>query len=111
MLTVLTVYAAVLATCTLLDRHAGVRRPLLLAMLPLLALDCLANTLLLQSWRKTLSGEAWHHREHKYWGWCYRVINAVFFWQTDHCRTQAQREARWGSVWAAWWRNVRGLPL
>jgi len=97
------VYLLALAGAALLKRAAGLRRPMLLAMLPALLLDCIGNLLLSQSFRKTMSGEAWHHRQHRYWSWCYRFINALFFWQADHCRVQAEREERHGSVWAAWW--------
>ena len=87
------------------------KRLYLVALLPPLLLDCLGNLLLLQSFGKTLSGEAWNQRDHRYFGWCWRFINALFFFQPDHCRVQAEREAKWGSVWAAWLREFQGLPL
>lgn len=77
-------------------------------MLPLLALDCLGNLLLCQSWRNTMSSEAWHHRAHEYWWWCHLAIDTLFFWQPEHCRNQAEREERFGSVWAAWLHDFRG---
>ncbi|MEJ7932590.1 hypothetical protein WG922_21650 [Ramlibacter sp. AN1015] len=78
------------------------RRAWLGALLVLLALDCLLNMLLGGSIRNTLSGEAWHAREHRWWGWTHRFIDALFFWQQKHCQTQALRELAFGSVWAAW---------
>jgi hypothetical protein len=81
----------------------------LLVLLPLLALDCLANMLLGGSWRNTLSAEAWHARDHKYWGWTHRVIDALFFWQAAHCMEQAAAEERHGGAWGVWrhaWQNA-----
>lgn len=102
MMALLAAYASILATSIVLD--AGGRPvPRLVAMLPLIALDCLGNMALGQSWRNTMSGEAWHHRDHPWWGWCHRFIDALFFWQPHHCQIHAQREAVYGSVWAAWW--------
>lgn len=75
---------------------------MLLAMLPLIALDCLLCMLTGGSWRNTLSGEAWNQREHKWWGWTHRAIDAIFFFDPNHCETQAKTEASAGSVWSAW---------
>lgn len=76
---------------------------LAILMLPLIFIDCVGNVVLAGgSFRNTLSGEAWHQRDHKYWGWCHRFIDKLFFWQQDHCRINAWREAAHGSVWAAW---------
>lgn len=77
-------------------------------LLPLLALDCLCNLAIGGSWRNTLSGEAWHHRNHKYFGWCRKFIDWLFFWQPQHCMVQAQSEALYGSVWAAWAAKRKG---
>lgn len=74
----------------------------LILLLPLLALDCLANMIVGGSWRNTLSGEAWHAREHKWWGWTHKAINALFFWQANHCQDQAIAEAMHGSAWRVW---------
>lgn len=79
----------------------------LLILLPLLALDCLGNLLIGGSIRNTLSAEAWHAREHKWWGWTHKAIDALFFWQTAHCQSQAIRETEHGSVWAAWAQSWR----
>jgi hypothetical protein len=82
-----------------------VNRLLAVLMLPLLGLDCLGNLAVGGSWRNTLSGEAWNHREHRWWGWTHRAIDRCarrFFRQEDHCQDAARREARFGSVWRAW---------
>lgn len=87
----------------------AMRRLYLLAILPLLAMDCLACLCIGGSWRNTLSGEAWHQREHKHWGRTHRAIDWLFFWQTNHCQGQALREAAYGSVWGAWSSSWRSL--
>ena len=84
----------------------GYVRPFYIVGAPLLLLDCAGNLLIGGSFRNTLSSEAWHHREHKHWGWCHRFIDALFWFQPNHCRIQALREATHGSVWRAWWRVV-----
>lgn len=75
----------------------------LLIALPL-ALDCAGNMLLGGSWRNTLSGEAWEQRDHKYWGWTHRFINALFF-DPKHCENAAVAERAYGSIWG-WWRTL-----
>jgi hypothetical protein len=77
-------------------------RFLLVLLAPLLTLDCFLNVLCDGSFRHTLSGEAWRTKDHKYWGWCYRFINGLFFWQTNHCKAQAHREEIYGSAWKAY---------
>jgi hypothetical protein len=79
-----------------------VKRVRLLLLLPLIALDCLANMLLGQSWRNTLSGEAWNHRNDPRLRWCYRFIDGLPVFGAGHCRVQAEREERFGSVWNSW---------
>lgn len=101
-------YAVVLFKCWALRRFGNIHRPMLLAMLPLIALDCGLNMLTGGSWRNTLSAEAWRHRSHKWWGWCHRAIDALFFLDPDHCRIQALRESVHGSVWRAWAGEWRG---
>lgn len=100
-------YFATLALSTVLAEKVGWLRPQHIIGLPMLALDCLGNMLTGGSWRNTLSGESWHHRNHKYWYWCHRAIDFIFRWQKDHCMNQALREARWGGVWPAWWHVVK----
>ena len=52
----------------------------------LIALDQLVNTLL-DGWAdETLSARCFRHRNKtKRWFICYKTLNAVFFWQADHC--------------------------
>lgn len=66
-----------------------------------LLFDCFGNLLVQQSFNHTLSGESWHHREHKYWGWCHKAIDKVF--GKDHCQNAAIREAENGGAWRGWW--------
>lgn len=40
---------------------------------------------LLGSHDQTVSARAYLNRERTGWGQLYRAINAVFFWQDDHC--------------------------
>jgi hypothetical protein len=70
--------------------------------------DCLGNFLLRQSFHKTMSGEAWHQRNHKWFGWCHRFIDALpIIGYPGHCQHAAEREERFGSVWAAWMDKTR----
>jgi hypothetical protein len=78
------------------------RRLVLLLIAPLLALDSLANCVTGGSIRSTWSAAAWHARAHKHWGWTHRMIDALPFFKRGHCEGAAKREARHGSVWAAW---------
>lgn len=71
-------------------------------ILPLLALDCLLNVLCGGSFHQTLSATAWTVRDHRYFGWTYRFIDTMLFWQPNHCQHQAAIEQRYGSVWTAW---------
>lgn len=107
----LVLYFAALAGCIVLDLKTGIRRPLLLLSLPLLILDCAANCLIcMQSWRNTMSGEAWNHRDDKWWRWTHRAIDALFFWQDSHCQRQAIKEAAHGGFWPAYaddWKHSR----
>lgn len=70
-------------------------------LFPLLVLDCAGNMLIGGSFRNTLSAEAWHARDHDWWFWTHAFIDGLFFWQHQHCRAQADRERRHGSVWTA----------
>lgn len=55
----------------------------------LIALDQLANALIPGGWAdETLSSRA-HRMSVKgqpVWGWTAKAINALFFWQSNHCR-------------------------
>lgn len=95
-------YVAALIVAAMLS-NAGFRRPLLIVILPLFFLDCLGNLMLLQSFNRTMSAEAWYHRNHKYWFWCHRAIDAVFFWDNNHCQMQAIYEQRNGGAWRNAW--------
>jgi hypothetical protein len=95
-------YVLALIGAIVLDVKAGIRRPVLLLSLPLLVLDCLGNMVCGQSWRNTMSGEAWHHREHKYWRIAHRAIDALFWWQDAHCQRQALKEQAYGGFWPAY---------
>jgi hypothetical protein len=77
-------------------------RLLLILLLPLIAITALGSLLVGESPRSTLSATAWRKRDHKYWGWTHRAINALFFWQANHCRGAHAAEGEHGSVWAAW---------
>ena len=61
---------------------------------PLVWLDRAVNVLIGGTFRETLSARA--HRmdvkNHPYWGWTAAAINALFFWQPDHCRKQWEHE-------------------
>jgi hypothetical protein len=35
----------------------------------------------------TISARCYLARNHPKWGWCYKVVNKIFFWQEDHCRS------------------------
>lgn len=82
------------------------KRVRLVLLLPLLFGDCVANWLFCDgSFRHTMSGEAWRQRGHKYWGWLHGAIDAVWlllFSISDHCKGAAEKEAKHGSIWAAW---------
>lgn len=73
-----------------------------LILIPLL-IDCLCNVLVGGSFRQTLSATAWTvYRDRKFFGWLCPVINAIFFFQPDHCRLQYLREQTFGGALAAW---------
>lgn len=67
-----------------------------------IALDRLINTLIGGDYRETLSSRAHRtHRDGKPWGWLKRAINALFWWQPDHC------QAAW--AWDREWTQQRPL--
>jgi hypothetical protein len=106
-------YLVILVACILLDIERGARKPLLIVSFPLLVLDCLANGLVFwQSPNSTMSAEVWHHRDHKYWWWCHRFVDWLFFWQKAHSEHQALREETYGGFWNAlrWdWKTARWI--
>jgi hypothetical protein len=111
---VLAYAAALLAFCLAGSAVTTGRLQLVLMLYPI-ALDCLGNWLIArESLRFTMSAAAWKHRDHKYTGWCYRAIDGMFFFQENHCRIQAEREDKHGSVWASWladWKAVKAAGL
>lgn len=51
-----------------------------------IAFDQLANTLFGGYADETLSARAWRQSKHsKRWQYLRRVIDGLFFWQSDHC--------------------------
>ena len=58
----------------------------------LIALDQLANTLLAGYADETLSSRAWRHHLDGSRDWPRAVIDFLFFWQEDHCRTAYESE-------------------
>ena len=60
----------------------------------LVAADQLANTLLQGSASETLSSRAWRMsvKQQPYWGWTQKAIDAIFFWQPNHCQTSFNNE-------------------
>lgn len=71
----------------------------------LIALDQLANALLGGWADETLSAHA--HRAG--WGWRRRAINAVFFWQADHCRSSYDAEMERRQMAPEYRDNVRSI--
>ena len=64
----------------------------------LIALDRMVNAILGGSCDETLSARAWamHLKGQPYWGWTYRAINTLFFWQHDHCQgAYLYERSRW----------------
>ena len=60
----------------------------------LLGLDRAVNVLLGGDAWETLSGRAYRMKlkRQPYWWWLADAIDALFFWQVDHCRVQYERE-------------------
>lgn len=61
----------------------------------LIAFDQWVNVLLRGDPDESLSSRAHRMRlkGHRWWGWTAKAINALFFWQTDHCRGAFEAEA------------------
>lgn len=61
-----------------------------------IAIDQLVNSALGGEPDETLSARAHRMRVkgHPYWGWTAKAINALFFWQEDHCLLAHQAEIR-----------------
>lgn len=60
----------------------------------LIWLDRCVNVLLGGLYEETLSGRAYRMKlkRQPYWWWTADLIDALFFWQTDHCRVQHEAE-------------------
>lgn len=58
----------------------------------LVAVDQLANTMLGGMADETLSARAWRHHLDGSRDWPRSIIDALFFWQADHCRTAYESE-------------------
>ena len=58
----------------------------------LIALDQLANTLLCGYADETMSARAWRHYMDGSRSWSCRLIDTLFFWQKDHCKTAWESE-------------------
>lgn len=58
----------------------------------LVAIDQLVNTLLWGKADETLSARAWRHHLDGSRDWPYKLIDALFFWQSDHCRQAYESE-------------------
>lgn len=88
---------ALVAILVFLDCAVNV---LLCAVGALLSLDA---SMLAGSWRETLSAKAHRMRvkPQPYWWWLAGVIDTLFFWESDHCKGQAERERRAGGAWKA----------
>lgn len=56
-----------------------------------IGIDMTLNAFLGGSPWETLSSRAWRNRDHKYWHWCYRFINGIFFLQENHCKQSFER--------------------
>ena len=60
-----------------------------------IAIDQLINTLFGGWADETISSVAWRKRhEGKGWAILRRVIDTLFFWQTNHCRTAYESEKK-----------------
>jgi hypothetical protein len=61
----------------------------------LIAIDQLANTLLAGYADETLSARAYRNRSSpkRRWRFAFKCINAIFFWQENHCKVSYEEEA------------------
>ncbi len=58
----------------------------------LIALDQLVNSLFCGNARETISGRAYRKRNLKHYRIIIRILDALFFWQKDHCRRSHEAE-------------------
>lgn len=59
-----------------------------------IGVDQLLNAVLGGQPDETVSARCWRRREDWPYGPMRRVIDAVFFWQTDHCQRSYESEAK-----------------
>jgi len=57
-----------------------------------IAFDQLLNAILGGWSRETLSSRAWRQQHKKRWAIARKVIDAIFFWERDHCKTAYESE-------------------
>lgn len=70
---------------------------------------------LVVAWKETMSARAGRMRDkpQRIWGWVANAIDALAYLivgQKDHCKTQVEREAKFGGVWGAWRLEAPNAP-
>lgn len=58
----------------------------------LVAVDQLANAILGGYADETISARSWRLRARRPYAWMRPLIDQLFFWQTDHCKTAYESE-------------------
>lgn len=58
----------------------------------LIAIDQLANTLIGGFADETVSARVYRHYIKGEYKWAYKLINALFWWQDDHCKEAYESE-------------------
>ena len=58
----------------------------------LIAIDQLLNTLLCGWPDETLSSRCWRWDRDGKWQWPRRLVDALFFWEKEHCRESYESE-------------------
>ncbi len=58
----------------------------------LVAVDQLINTFFCGMADETLSSRTYRHYMKGEYAWLYKIINALFFWQNDHCKEAYESE-------------------
>lgn len=46
---------------------------------------------------QTVSARAFLNREERIWGYVYKTINFIVFWESDHCYESYMRDVSWAS--------------
>lgn len=58
-----------------------------------IAADQLANAAIPGGWAdETLSSRCWRHRQQRGWGAARVIVDALFFWQHQHCKQAYESE-------------------